>query len=233
MTPSPRRTPGANSSRKVLQLLLAFSGGRPEASVAELAASIGCPVATTYRYVALLKELDLLEEGRAGRYHLTAQVLPLARAARLTNELTRIARPVMEEAVRELRETVLLFQHFGDSAVCAERVECDRPVRVTFELGRAIPLGSGVSGTMMLALLPETEQPKPQREELKRAKANQYVASSRDGAWACAVPVHTEGHRATVLSMAGPASRMDDGAKRAAIDALHAYAARILARTRC
>lgn len=224
---APRRTAGANSSRKVLQLLLAFSGGRPEASVAELAASIGCPVATTYRYVALLKELDLLEEGQAGRYHPTGQLLPLARAAQLTNELARVARPVMEDAARELRETVLLFQRFGDSAVCVERADCDRPVRMTFQLGRAVPLGSGVSGTMMLALLPEP----PQREELQRAIANQYVAGTHDGAWACAVPVHAEGHRATVLSLAGPAARWDDNAKRAAVGALHVHAARIRARS--
>jgi DNA-binding IclR family transcriptional regulator len=224
---APRRTAGANSSRKVLQLLLAFSGGRPEASVAELAASIGCPVATTYRYVALLKELDLLEEGRAGRYHLTGQLLPLARAAQLTNELARVARPVLEDAARELRETVLLFQRFGDSAVCVERADCDRSVRMTFQLGRAVPLGSGVSGTMMLALLPGQT-----REELKRAIANQYVAGTHDGAWACAVPVHAEGHRATVLSMAGPAARLDDNAKRAAVGALHVHAARILTRVR-
>jgi DNA-binding MurR/RpiR family transcriptional regulator len=51
-TTAPRRTPGASSSRKVLQLLLAFSERRWEASVAELAATIGTPVATTYRYVA-------------------------------------------------------------------------------------------------------------------------------------------------------------------------------------
>jgi DNA-binding IclR family transcriptional regulator len=225
---APRRTAGANSSRKVLQLLLAFSGGRPEASVAELATAIGCPVATTYRYVALLKELDLLEEGRAGRYHPTGQVLPLARAAQLTNELARIARPVLEEAARDLRETVLLFQHFGDSAVCVERAECDRPVHVTFPLGRAIPLGSGVSGKMMLASLPGP----PQQKGLERAIADQYVTGSHDGAWACAVPVHAEGHRATVLSMAGPAARLDDNAKRAAVDALHVYAARILTRVR-
>ena len=58
-TTAPRRTPGASSSRKVLQLLLAFSERRWEASVAELAATIGTPVATTegsgnprYGYIA-------------------------------------------------------------------------------------------------------------------------------------------------------------------------------------
>ena len=50
--------------------------------------------------MALLKELQLLEEGRAGHYHLTSQVMPLARAAQLANDLVRLAKPAMEAAAR-------------------------------------------------------------------------------------------------------------------------------------
>ncbi|WP_370944313.1 IclR family transcriptional regulator [Amycolatopsis sp. cg5] len=238
---APRRTPGASSSRKVLQLLLAFSERRPEASVAELAATIGTPVATTYRYVALLKELQLLEEGKAGRYHVTCQVMPLARAAQLSNDLARLAKPTMEEAARELGETVLLFQHFGDTAVCADRVECDRAMRFTFQPGHSVPLGEGASGKMMLASLPEADRERRLptlmqrrghgiRDELKRAALNRYAVSwgeIEEGVWACSVPVHVPGHRPAVLTMAGPAARINDEAKRAAISSLQAYANRI------
>ncbi|MEC3978604.1 IclR family transcriptional regulator [Amycolatopsis sp. H20-H5] len=237
----PRRTPGASSSRKVLQLLLAFSERRPEASVAELAATIGTPVATTYRYVALLKELQLLEEGRTGRYHVTSQVMPLARAAQLANDLARLARPVMEDASRELGETILLFQHFGEVAVCADRVECDRAMRFTFQPGHSVPLGVGASGKMLLALLPEAERERRLpaliqrrgtgvREELRRVTANRYAVSwgeIDEGVWGCSVPVHTAGHRPTVLSLVGPAARIPDEAKRATISALQGYAGRI------
>ncbi|GAB2779270.1 IclR family transcriptional regulator [Amycolatopsis magusensis] len=233
-----KRTPGASSSRKVLQLLLAFSERRPEATVAELAALLGTPIATTYRYVALLKELQLLEEGRAGRYHPTSQVMPLARAAQVANDLARLARPVMEDVARELRETVLLFQHFGDSAVCAERVECDQAVRFTFQPGHSVPLGAGASGRMLLASLPEPERSRrlaevvqrsggSLREELKRVEVNRYAVEVDEGAWSCSVPVRVPGQRATVLTVAGPAMRIGDAAKRAAIAVLHSHAQRI------
>lgn len=238
---APRRTPGASSSRKVLQLLLAFSERRWEASVAELAATIGTPVATTYRYVALLKELQLLEEGRAGHYHLTSQVMPLARAAQLANDLVRLAKPAMEEASRELGETVMLFQQFGDSAVCADRVECDRAMRFTFEPGHSVPLGDGASGKMLLALLPEDERDRRLpaiierrglgvRDDVKHALYNRYAVSSGEideGVWACSVPVPTSGRRPTVLSLAGPAARITDESRRIAISALQGYASRI------
>lgn len=195
--------------------------------------AIGAPVATTYRYVALLKELHLLEEGNAGRYHVTCRVLPLAQAAHVANDLARLAKPVMAEAATELGETVLLFQHFGDSAVCAERVECDRALRFTFQPGHAVPLGSGASGKMLLALLPIADRERlgtVVREELGRAARNGYAVSwgeVNEGVWACSVPVRATGHRATVLSMAGPAARIDDAAKRAAVTALRGYAALI------
>jgi DNA-binding IclR family transcriptional regulator len=240
-TTSPRRTPGASSSRKVLQLLLAFSERRWEASVAELAATIGTPVATTYRYVALLKELQLLEEGRAGHYHLTSQVMPLARAAQLANDLVRLAKPAMEAAALELGETVMLFQQFGGAAVCADRVECDRAMRFTFEPGHSMPLGVGASGKMLLALLPEMERERrlpsiveqrgtAVRDELKRALENRYSVSSGEldeGVWACSVPVQAIGRRPTVLSMAGPAARITEGARHTAITTLQEYAVRI------
>ncbi|HWD03975.1 MAG TPA: IclR family transcriptional regulator [Amycolatopsis sp.] len=237
----PRRTAGTSSSRKVLQVLLAFSEHRWEASVAELAEVIGSPVATTYRYVQLLKELQLLEEARSGRYHLTSQVMPLARAARLANDLVRIARPPMEEAARELGETIMLFQHYGDLAVCTDRVECDRAMRFTFQPGHSIPLGAGATGKMLLALLPELEreqlvakiareQQREVREDLKVALANGYAQSwgeIEDGVWACSVPVETGRVRPAVLSLVGPAARISDEARHEAIEALQLYADRI------
>jgi DNA-binding IclR family transcriptional regulator len=237
----PKRTPGASSSRKVLQLLLSFSERRWDASVAELAATIGTPVATTYRYVALLKELQLLEEGKTGRYHVTSQVMALARAAQLANDLARLARPTMEEAARDLGETVLLFQHFGDSAVCADRVECERAMRFTFQVGHSVPLGAGASGKMLLAMLPEGERERrlssiaqrrgpSVREEVKRAGLNRYSVSwgeLDEGVWSCSVPIPATGHRPAVLSMAAPATRISDDAKRAAVTSLQSYASRI------
>ncbi|GAA3573052.1 IclR family transcriptional regulator [Amycolatopsis ultiminotia] len=239
--PGPRRTPGASSSRKVLQVLLSFSERRWEASVAELAEVIGSPVATTYRYVQLLKELQLLEESRSGRYHVTSRVMPLARAAGLANDLARIARPAMEEAAHELGETILLFQHFGELAVCADRVECDRAMRFTFQPGHSIPLGSGATGKMLLALLPDGEREQQVarisrergielRDELKQARASRYAQSwgeIEEGVWACSVPVDADRLRPSVLSLVGPAIRIGAVARERAITALRSYAERI------
>ncbi|WP_249027154.1 IclR family transcriptional regulator domain-containing protein [Amycolatopsis lexingtonensis] len=135
----------------------------------------------------------------------------------------------------------MLFQQFGDAAVCADRVECDRAMRFTFEPGHSMPLGLGASGKMLLALLPEMERDRrlPSiieqrgtaiRDELKHALENRFSVSSGEideGVWACSVPVHAYGRRPTVLSMAGPAARITEDARHTAISALQEYAIRI------
>lgn len=233
-----RKTAGASSSRKVLRILFAFSEQRQEATVAELAAIIGAPVPTAYRHVALLKELQLLEEGRAGKYHPTARVMPLARAAQLSNDVARIARPVVAETSEHLRETVMLLQYFGGEVVCVERTECNRPMRFTFQRGHSVPLGVGASGKLALACLPaelqsariaELDRPGLARE-IEEAQSRQYATSSSEvdeGVWACSVPVLTGTKSPVVLTVAGPAARISETAREGALDILRANARRI------
>jgi DNA-binding IclR family transcriptional regulator len=228
----PRITAGASSSRKVLQILLAFSEHRREATVADLAMIIGAPVPTTYRHVALLKELQLLEEGRAGNYHPTAKVMPLARAAQLSNDLAMISKPIIAATAAQLRETVMLMQYFGEAVVCVERHECDRPMRLTFEQGHSVPLGVGASGKMVLACLPRKVQrarlaelafPPGLEQELEQAARMQCatsLAEMDEGVWACSVPVLEGGSRPVVLTAAGPAARLSAASRDAALEAI-------------
>ena len=235
----PPRTAGASSSRKVLNILLAFSEHRQGATVAELSQLIGAPIPTTYRHVALLKELQLLEEGGPGIYHPTAKVMPLARAAQLSNTLAAIARPIVSQAVTRLQETVMLLQYFGDSVVCIERTECDRPMRYTFQQGHSVPLGIGASGKMAMAsLLPDVQQSllssmdsDPELAQNLELIRQQGFATSKgemnDGVWACSVPVLDSHRSPAVLTMAGPASRISGSAKDRALEVIRSSAAEI------
>ena len=234
--PRGKKTAGASSSRKVLQLLFAFSERRREASVPELAKIIDTPVPTVYRYVALLKEMQLIEEGKTGIYHPTANIMPLARAAQLSNNLAGISKPVLDEAARNLRETIMLFQYFDNSAVCVERAECDRRMRFTFEPGHSLPLGEGASGKMLLAALTDRMRTAKVAEldgtgalqlAIVKVIADGYATSRSEvdeGVWACSVPVLTNIARPAVLTLAGPAARISSGAKRSTIESLHSYA---------
>lgn len=229
-----KKAAGGGSSRKVLNLLFAFDERRPTATVAELAEIVDVPVPSAYRYVALLKDLMLLEESAPGRYGPSTRVVSLARAAQVGNPIVNLSRPILERAVADLNETVLLMQYVGDSTlVCIQVVECNRPMRYTYEIGHIMPLGRGASGKMMLAELPEAEREawmrengssSAFREEVERIVASRNATSSGElhsGVWASCVPVTRLSGRPVVLTVAGPAARISESAREDATGVLH------------
>jgi DNA-binding IclR family transcriptional regulator len=228
--PTGRQIRGAESPRKVLQVLLRFTQDRPHATISELASEIGVPLSTCYRYVGLLREVGLLEEGERATYHVTPQIMHVARAAQVSNDLTRIARQFMQEVAAAVNETVMLMQAYGWSAVCIESIESTRPVRLAFESGHTLPLGDGASGKLLLAYMSDQERTARLDE---RAAADPEFASRREalekdlqqlaeqgwatslaeveeGVWACAAAIRNGDSVPGVLTAAGPAFRIHE-----------------------
>ncbi|MBN9010881.1 MAG: helix-turn-helix domain-containing protein, partial [Rhizobiales bacterium] len=78
---SGRKVPGAASARKLLSVLLCFSIDRPFWTVPDLSRALDVSLSTMYRYVALLREVGLLEPVADNAYRLTGRIMGLARAA--------------------------------------------------------------------------------------------------------------------------------------------------------
>jgi DNA-binding IclR family transcriptional regulator len=223
-----RQIRGAESPRRVLQVLLAFDEERPAATISELADIVGVPLSTCYRYVGLLREVGLIEEGERATYHVTPQIMRVARAAQVSNKLSQIARPYLEQISGQVNETVMLMQLFGTNVVCVESIAATRSIRLVFESGHSTPLGSGASGRLMLAYLPASEQAtylaaRTQREpafgelipQLERdlpQLARQGWATGTDehteGVWACAAAIRLGGRAVATVSAAGPGFRI-------------------------
>src|SRR3954469_15952919 len=100
---------GADSARRALDLLFAFEW-KPVATVRELSESLAMPLPTAHRYVAMLREMGLVEEARHGKYRLTMRVASLAQAARRATTLIDVVQPFMQALSEETEETVLLVQ---------------------------------------------------------------------------------------------------------------------------
>ena len=223
------QTRGAESPRKVLQVLLSFSQHRPHATISELAAEIGAPSSSCYRYVALLREMGLLEEGERSTYHVTPQIMHVARAAQVSHDLSRIARPYMEDVAAAASETVMLMQAYGLSAVCIDSIVSTRPVRLSFESGHTLPLGDGASAKVLLAFMPSEERRmrlderatvdtafaarrKVLEAELDHIAVQGWatsLAEVEEGVWACAAVIRDDSRQPAVVTVAGPAFRID------------------------
>ena len=223
-----RQTRGAESPRRVLQVLLAFSEQRPHATMNELADEVGVPLSTCYRYVGLLREMGLIEDGSGSTYHVTPQIMNVARAARAANTLSQLALPVLQRICRQLNETTLLMQRFRSMAVCAESVAAPRAIRLVFEPGSTLPLGQGASGRLLLAGLPPAQRNEilaqmsaadPSFEqsrsgfeaELAECAERGWATSLSeydDGIWGCAAAIHDRGQTVGTISVAGPDFRI-------------------------
>ena len=146
------------SSRKILRALLAFSVARPRHSAESLAVQIGLPLSSTYRYLAILREVELIEEDGRGSFVLAPRVIGLAQAARAGTDIASVARPHMKRLSQETGESAILVRRSGDRAVCIERVESSSQIRLTFEVGTAQPLLRGAAPKLLLAHLPAAER---------------------------------------------------------------------------
>ena len=223
-----RRIRGTSSSRKVLQLLTAFTPEQPVASVDALARRIKVPLSTAYRYVALLREVGLVTDDGQGGYHLSPRVVELARAARAAITFVDVARPLMEQLRDASGETVILIRRVEDAAICVERIESAQRVRLSFEVGTAFPLHRGASPKLLLAWMSAKERddylararktdaelrrrPGAIAAELEQIAARGWAESSEEitpDIWAAAAPVFEGQRLVAALSVAGPAYRL-------------------------
>ncbi|QSE93760.1 IclR family transcriptional regulator [Rhodococcus pseudokoreensis] len=160
MTTSGSGSEGARkeSARRALELLFAFTEDRPVASVRQLADAIGVPVPTVHRYVALLRDMGLVEESARGQYHLTARVTGLYRAFRQVTSIVDIAEPFMRELAEQIEETVLLIRLVNGVPACIHRIEAPRLFRMSIEVGQHLPPLRGASARLLLGDLPSAER---------------------------------------------------------------------------
>lgn len=229
-------TPGVDSARRVLQVLLMFSEDRSSFTVDEAVRHLGISTPSAYRYISLLKEMALVEEHSYSHYSLTPRVFALGRAAEAAFTLPDSVRPTLERLAMSSGETALVMRRLNDSAVCADMAEINHTVRLSFSVGHTLPLHRGAAAKVLLAYmgeawcesyvsrtepgLAETERRRLLRElGLIRERGWAQSASEVDeGIWATAAPVRYGGRVIAALTVAGPLYRID----RARADAIHA-----------
>ena len=226
--PAARQAPdGTQSTQRLLTLLDQFSTERPTHTVEGLSEAIGVPRSTVYRLVSLLKAYELLEQAGESKYQLGPKAIMMGYVARSTVDLADVWRPGLEQLAGESRETALVLRRIGDAAVCVDRVECDHPVRLSFDVGKAMPLHTGAGAKVLLSGSPaelrdrylETAVPPGQRARLRAELESIAVrgwgeshAEVDPGIWAVAAPILADRDgRCLAISVAVPEYRLKAG----------------------
>lgn len=244
---APART-GADSGRRALDMLFAFTEQRPHTSARELAELLDIPIPTVHRYIAMLRDMGLIEEGQRGQYHLTMRVAALGRAARQATPIVDLAEPFMRRLADRLGEAVLLMRMVQGQPVCIHRVETPSRFRLSFEPGQPLPFLRGASVRLLLGGLdPAARQtyvdnalhtgalpPVLGREQfltdIERDAARGWSVSDQEideGVWAASAAIYEGGQVVAALSAPCPAFRLDGEKRDMIIDLVRKTAAEL------
>lgn len=219
---------------RAVTILFAFARHRSPVTVEALAADVGLPVSTVYRFVKTFQRQGLVDaDGRSGYYRLGGRVLELSWQVQDGLSLRGIALPLMEELSALTGETTILTIVSGGVGVCVERIGSPSPVAFHLEIGRSLPLHAGAATKVLLAYLPDrvrervlqgrlerytrgtVTDPARLRRQCAEIRRRGYAFTDQEvdvGVRAVAAPIFgVSGGVVASLCVGGPAERFPDG----------------------
>ena len=242
---------GQPSSRDVeatvraVQVLDALAEGG-ELGTTDIARRTGISASTVSRQLGTLARLGLVEHVPAsGRYRLGVGILRLANAVLGRLDLRDVARPKLEDLVRQVGETATLSIPGDGDAITVDFIPSEHYLQGVTRLGRPSVGHASSAGKVMLAFgnvpLPRGKlasyaprtitDPAALAEEIARVREQGWAEAVEErevGLSAIAAPVWgASGELAAVVALQGPTSRFDEAAMRVALPQLLASARKI------
>jgi len=144
-----------SSLERLLSVLDVFSEEKPVWTIEGVAAALGYPKSTVYRYVKELRDSRLLlSVGRSG-YILGPRIIELDRQIQACDPLLTIGKRVLPALARQAGEgVVLLCSLYGDAVLCIDSWAERSKLSVSYTRGRPMPLFRGSASKVILAHLP-------------------------------------------------------------------------------
>jgi len=147
-----------------------------KSTLAELCHALDINKSTAYTILKTLQARGMVVyDEQSKRYSLGLSLIELAGA--VSSQLTHVTliKPALRRLVYELGLTCSLSQRdTSDTLIIVEMMESETEVRITFPIGRQLPLPSGAAGKCFLAYLSEGEV----GTVLRRVRLNAYTSQS-------------------------------------------------------
>jgi DNA-binding IclR family transcriptional regulator len=214
----------------ILQVFIDEKGGA--LSFTEIATRVRLSKNGVFRLLATLTEKGFLQKvPENGKYALSLKCIQLGRAARLANDIRRVALPYMIELRAEFEETVNLAV-LDEGQVCyTEVLESVQRFKVVTLPGDRDPVHSTALGKAMMAYLPTEEVKRILKQhgmpritsstittqeqfgqELARIRTQKYAVNNSEmieSSRCVAVPIlNDRGHAVAALSVSGTTTRI-------------------------
>jgi IclR family transcriptional regulator, pca regulon regulatory protein len=140
-----------------LDVIRVFRADRPRMSLAEVAAAAGLARPTARRILLTLVELGYVRAEPGGGFGLTPRVLDLGMAYVGALGLWDIARPHMQDLVRQTGESSSMTQLDGSDIVYVARVAVPKIIALRVDVGTRFPVVPTSQGKVLLAALDRSE----------------------------------------------------------------------------
>ena len=149
-----KRVPAIDKCFAILDLM---ARTKEPLGISDLSNTLAYHKSTVFNMVHTLVDLGILENGAEGKFRFGSRLYTLGKASGGSSELVSTIRPYLEEINRKTRLTVFLGIRSGNRAVIMDKVDSPFDIKVSSELGMAIPLVAGAGGKVLLSLLSDTE----------------------------------------------------------------------------
>ena len=165
-------------------------------------------------------------------YRLGIKTFELGIAYLNSLDLKKVAKPILEEVSRKVKENSYLTTRVAYEVLYIERSEVDREVRILSRYGRVLPLYASASGKLYLAHFdereienyfktvkwikhtPRTKTPEELRRELNEIKAENYainIEEYEEEVVSAAAPVYDYANRVNyTITVVAPSYRMSE-----------------------
>ena len=221
------------SLEKALDIMTLFDLDCASFTVQEISKQLNIPLSTTYKYVDVLVKRGLLAKKPGSKQiGLGLMIFRLGSIFAAGFDLIDTAIPHMQSLMKRSGETILLTAIEGWNAICLERMEPQRLIKLSLDRGRTLPLHAGASSRVLLAFQNDefiTEYIKAKGlqtltgntlvkrnqliAELQSTRERGYALSNSEvdeGAKAVAAPIFDHsGMLLAGITIAGPSERID------------------------
>ncbi|HET7558660.1 MAG TPA: IclR family transcriptional regulator [Limnochordia bacterium] len=140
---------------RILELMADEGGPR---SLSELTLKLGLSSSTVYRLLMTLCRSGFVEHDEGGLYRLGLKAFHIGHSALTATDVSREARPFMEQLSQSCRETANLVVLRGRDAIFVEQVEAQQMMlRCHLQVGSRIPAHASGGGKALLAELSDAK----------------------------------------------------------------------------
>lgn len=220
------------SIERALNLLKTLSNYPEGIQITRLSEQVGMTKSTTHRLLSTLVNMHYVtKDAETDKYKLGTEIIYLSRNLLSNMNVINVAKPYLEKLSRDVNETVHLCIADHGQIMYVDKIESNRPVRMSSQIGSRAPMYCTGIGKVLLSGMPEhqyeeivsktefvlhTPQTVKNKEELfeqvQRAKELGYAlddVEKEDGLRCIAAPIYDfSGMIIASFSISGPAIRI-------------------------